>query len=709
MNLKQLIEEVIEDWFYQHPHGFANKPYNTQDLAVLREVLESKKYPTQVIEETIEFLTEKDIVKNKKTGNVYPVANHNADTQDLVKKNASPEDVKAASKGSKSTSKQNDDTPKKDSSMDPESSELIKIMDGAHGIDKKIATTLEKFPNTFGETEKAKVKALDNDFKEFLKSPSPEAAQAIVDEYKLSTNEGGNKLYLGFVIGDGRKALGSGGKLSSGMVSAIEKQLPEFKQQGDPVKAAKQAVTTTSKPDISGAPSDDTPITFINKKGQKETISAGKAKKRPRNHPAKAAYLKQTSIATADTDETVKEIFTRDPFDYLDDSMKEVFGPKGEDGKLLSNQGGENAKAYFDQSIENNTALKSTMNKLEELEKAGTANPAVRESLQEHENALKKISADYKLPSKEAEEAVNKSYAKMAQKMSAADPEMTNAIFKNVAEMALYDSEIAGGTEAYLPSAGTFPSGDKIRVDREEGSSKVEKIAAVSCKYGKSSSGTYGFPGETQQYIKFHPDPKKRDLMNNRVGAPGYSLGVKDTMISNPEEFNQILKESGIGPAIKEGGAEAIRSAMDDAKNKIAKLVGPEPVPKADLVAKAKQLKAINNEVIETLNQNVDKKQLQELIGGSYDEETGKTSGNMTTFFAGGAHAASMMAFGASLATSNGLDTIEHHHQVIDDNGLHMETTQGSPSMKDWNLTHRMFDGRGGGIIAGSTGPGEKE
>ena len=38
-----------------------------------------------------------------------------------------------------------------------------------------------------------------------------------------------------------------------------------------------------------------------------------------------------------------------------------------------------------------------------------------------------------------------------------------------------------------------------------------------------------------------------------------------------------------------------------------------------------------------------------------------------------------------------------------------METAQGSPSMRDWNLTHRMFDSRGGGIIAGSTGPGDRK
>jgi|21_taG_2_1085346.scaffolds.fasta_scaffold00045_19 hypothetical protein len=132
MNLKQLIDEVIEDWFYLHPHGFADEPYNIQDLRVLRETLQSKKYPTQVIEETIEFLTEKakHLVKNKESGRVYAVQNINPDIHDVLKKNASPEDIEAASKGSKSTSKQNDDTPEKDA---PKDVEVKRSSTGVHG------------------------------------------------------------------------------------------------------------------------------------------------------------------------------------------------------------------------------------------------------------------------------------------------------------------------------------------------------------------------------------------------------------------------------------------------------------------------------------------------------------------------------------------------------------------------------------------------
>jgi len=705
--MKFNTNKILSAWAYRVDDGQPDVT-NVNHINHLREVLYNFGLPHKFIVEYVHGLTE---------AQQYVDNSQNRSLNRVGKEWGTDGKVTSTPDTEKEVDNKTSDTSDKNSVMDPESTALIKRMDGAHGIDSRIAKTLKKFPNTFGETEKAKIKALDTDFKEFLKSPSPEAAQAIIDEYELSTNGSGNKLYLGFIIGDGRKALGDGSKLPVAMVSAIEKQIPEFKQQLDSVAAATQAVTTVSKPNISGAPADDSLITYIDNKGNERTTTAEKARKSSRSkktgeeHPAKKAWREKTSIATAETDPIVKEIFTTDPFSHLDKSMHEVFGPKGEDGKLLSNKGGKNAKAYFDQSRESNTALKATISKLSELEKAGTVRPEIREALEEHEATLKQISTDGKIPSPEAEKAVTDSYATMARKMAASDPKMTNAIFKNVAEMALYDSEIAGGTEAYLPSAGTFPSGDKIRVDRTPGDGPdkgtVEKIAAVSCKYGKSSSGTYGFPAETQQYIKFHPDPAYRDMMNNRVGAPGYSLGVKDSIISEPTEFNKILKESGIGPVIKDGGSEAIRSAMENAKNKIDKLVGPPPVPKAKLVAMANQLKAINKEVVKVLNENVDKKELQELIGGTYDEKTGKTTGNMTTFFAGGAQAVSMMAFGAALSTSNGLDTIEHHHQVIDEDGLHMQTTQGSPSMKDWNLTHRMFDGRGGGIIAGSTGPGD--
>ena len=159
------------------------------------------------------------------------------------------------------------------------------------------------------------------------------------------------------------------------------------------------------------------------------------------------------------------------------------------------------------------------------------------------------------------------------------------------------------------------------------------------------------------------------------------------------------MEESGLGPAFKEGGAEKVRQKMVEAKDKIAKLIGPPPVKKDQLLSKADELKALNKEVAATLKENIDLEQLAEIIGRQ----------NVKTFMKGGAQAIGIITFGACTATSNGLDTIEHHHQVIDKDGYHQETEKASPKLKHWNLTDRMTDGRGGGIIAGSLGSGEEE
>ena len=66
MNLNYLIDDVIEDWFYAHPHGYATKPYNSQDLTVLREILTSKGYSTQLIENTIDTLSGNNQISESK-------------------------------------------------------------------------------------------------------------------------------------------------------------------------------------------------------------------------------------------------------------------------------------------------------------------------------------------------------------------------------------------------------------------------------------------------------------------------------------------------------------------------------------------------------------------------------------------------------------------------------------------------------------------
>jgi len=682
--MKYFIQKALTDWAYKVNDGCPD-PQNRTHIQVLEAVLRQHGCSEEFISEylpRVQKLHELDF-KDKAAFNAYS-----------AKHNIKP-DTKVTIGGVETTAGEAE--AEEDGTLSKEEAEGVSnYMDGKYGVDVQIAKTLEK--GIIGEGDKEHLKNLQNDVNTFLKNPTQENAKKLVEKYDLATNASGEKLYIQSIPGNGKYAFGNPSGLTKKISAAIAKANPEFLKSGDEAKKIKNMVTAASKPDISGAPADDETITYIDSKGNEKTTTAKSAKKAKRGHPAREAWLKKTSIATADNDETVKTIFNREPFNYLSSSMHEVFGPKGEDGMLLDNKGGKNARTYLKQSLNNNTALKNTIGVLKELESQGKADPRVSKALEDHQATMNDIAENYDIPSPEAEKAVLDSYANMAIKMHEADSKMTDAIMKNVAEMGLYDSELAAGVEAYLPSAGTFPSGDKIRIDRD-GNGVVEKVAAVSCKYGKASNGTYGFPGETQQYIKFHPDKSKRDLLNNRIGAPGYSLGCKDSVIDDKEQYDQLMEESGLGTAFKEGGAEKVRQKMKEVKDKIAKLIGPPPVKKDQLLAKADELKALNKEVAATLKENIDLEQLTEIVGRQ----------NVKTFMKGGAQAIGIITFGASIATSNGLDTIEHHHQVIDKDGYHQETEKASPKLKHWNLTDRMTDGRGGGIIAGSLGSGEEE
>jgi len=92
------LDKIVKEWAYRVDDGQPN-PSNSAHLYHLSQILIENQWPFEVIDELLQNLNEVDIVKNKKSGNVYSVQNHNPDTQDLVKKDASPEDVKKVEKG----------------------------------------------------------------------------------------------------------------------------------------------------------------------------------------------------------------------------------------------------------------------------------------------------------------------------------------------------------------------------------------------------------------------------------------------------------------------------------------------------------------------------------------------------------------------------------------------------------------------------------
>ena len=109
------LNEILKEWAYRVDNGQPN-PKNSAHLYHLSEILIEYKWPFEVIEELLQNLNEDDIVKKKQSdgsyGSPYTVKNHNPDRgQELVKKDASPEDIKSVEKGEEPKDKK----PKKDS------------------------------------------------------------------------------------------------------------------------------------------------------------------------------------------------------------------------------------------------------------------------------------------------------------------------------------------------------------------------------------------------------------------------------------------------------------------------------------------------------------------------------------------------------------------------------------------------------------------
>ena len=500
-------------------------------------------------------------------------------------------------------------------------------------------------------------------------------AEKMVTKYGLDSNKGSDepnpKLYMRKVSPDARKILsGEGNKTSEELRDTIENAL------GTSLKGAtkggtnvKQEVTTTSKPDIGGENKE-----FIRK---------------------------------AEQDASVREIFSIESFSGLNSSMHEIMGPVGEDGNLVY-PSSENSKAYLKHSIEQNKSLEKTIEKLAQLEESDNVKPSVRKALETHKENMNRILNEYDIPSKEASEAVGSSYAIMAETLNEESGVLAGAMMKNMAEMALYDTEIANGDEAYLPSAGNFPSGDKIRVDRD-GKGVVEKIAAVSVKYGKSGKfKAYGFPGETTQYQKFHPNPEYRDRLHSRPGDDGYDLGVKDKIVDNPLAIKQIISESGFGDAIQDEDKlieviQSMKSKIQEIKKEIgyiqnsaeAKRDG-KPTAKKQIGSQKKKIAEIEKELASEMANYIDRDKLSELVG---KDNARLLLSRPQCMICG-------LTFGSTLTTSNGLDVIEHNHQEIADGKYITKTDTAesgqTKSLKNWALTWRAYDDRAGGLIAGA-------
>jgi len=98
------LNQILVEWAYRTNDGKPDVKNNAK-LLTLEGVLKDFGWTREARAELLGTLMEADIVKNKDSGNIYTVQKHNPNTQDIVKKNASKDDIekvkKAKEKGDK--------------------------------------------------------------------------------------------------------------------------------------------------------------------------------------------------------------------------------------------------------------------------------------------------------------------------------------------------------------------------------------------------------------------------------------------------------------------------------------------------------------------------------------------------------------------------------------------------------------------------------
>ena len=158
--MNKLIDKILTEWSYRVYDGMPNIK-NPVHLIQLRESLEHLKIDEEVIDIMMNKLYETDVVKNKKSGNQYVVKTHNPDTQDLVVKDASKDDIEKVKKGEDIPTDDKETTPVSDDEPwvinDDDTPDEIAEKVSSKGAPKVVPTKGPEDVNRRTEEERAKI------------------------------------------------------------------------------------------------------------------------------------------------------------------------------------------------------------------------------------------------------------------------------------------------------------------------------------------------------------------------------------------------------------------------------------------------------------------------------------------------------------------------------------------------------------------------
>lgn len=415
----------------------------------------------------------------------------------------------------------------------------------------------------------------------------------------------------------------------------------------------------------------------------------------------RSVYKKSAKGFTNEVDDVnVEKLFQTPPLDRIDTTkFKSLFGPTDDNGNLLT-PSSKHSKEYLKFSIKNNVSVDNTIKVLEKYASEGKISPDLANSVKAHKQRLNGVLEGMEIPSEEAANAVDESYARMFDELMKQNQDLASRMLKQFAEMRLYDSEIAKGDEAYLPGDGSFPAGDKLVF--KNGAGGTERVSFVSVKYGKSGD-VYGCPANSKALQTLHPDVNKRNRQGQYIGEGGYTLAVNDELISDKETTKSTIKSMiGEMPDIQgvfsEEEIDKISNVVTETKDRVNQLKARyEKDGKMDKVGWAKlQKDLLKDPTMVELNTK-----LKEVVSvEKFSKIIGSRNGRVAEKYDfGAAHFMSGLSFANQVVTSNGYEGVTHNKQYYDNGTLKNTTVAGTTDRDEWYINFRMYKtaGRGGG------------
>jgi hypothetical protein len=556
---------------------------------------------------------------------------------------------------------------REDSSLNDQQREAAR---GLHADTQRLLELQTKFSASKNQRERARIR------KEMAK-----LAAEMMTKYGLHSNESGESFKASAVGSAERHIFGYKSGLAKDLVGIFAECGVDLRSQTDPDKATKNALQRVSKVSLEPPP-------------------AHSAANNPR----------------------VQELMDGLGAD-VPPAARTVFGPADENGRLLPNSGGENARAFFEHSL-GAPALSDTSSALRE---AGREDMA--QHVDQYQQDVQAVLDNPELwPTPDTEEAraaretaVTDAYKKMVMALDRLDPELTNSMLKNLAELSLYQQEIAAGKEAYLPGSGSFPVADKIVV-RKDGTTGAERIASVSIKYDRSGrvfgmpaqssgfmaydksegrfyAGNCGDSGEEQLDEKKAKKPKvKRDctpaLTTGTPGRDGYALGVRDDVIDDDTAWGRVMTDSGLGEVLPPERQQAIR----DASKKIK-----------DCVTQTRSKGKKSHEAFKSCQEQHGDEMKRAIYGDPPDDLVASVIGRENAARMGNNPASFTAVAGTvgALRANDGFPNVEHCHQAIEgkrgskDIKFDQHCEGGTSDITCWDITFRGSDARAGGVKLG--------